>query len=201
MSAVPELAGQPRVLFGLAEAGLAEAVAQSDRLFFHAALYSNFARDPAMAAALDTALSRPGFRGLDVVSLDPDAALPWREEFYDVLRQGLFPGDLHKECAVSDAFLAELSARYPGTVHYYRTTSLPLCPLVLLDAMIYAGHYAHGPIPAPDGLWLALPARVESLLRRAEAGIPPGPEDRPARAAYRFVRECVIARATASPVA
>ena len=201
MSAVPELAGEPRVLFRLAEAGLAEAVAQSDRLFFHAAFYSNFARDPAMAAALDTALSRPSFRGLDVVSLDPDAALPWREEFYDVLRQGLFPGDLHKEYAVSDAFLAALFARHPGTVHCYRTTSLPLCPLVLLDAMIYAGHYAHGPIPAPDGLWLALPARVESLLRRAEAAIPPAFEDRSARAAYRFVRECVIARATARPVA
>ncbi len=201
MRAVSALIGEPQVLFGLAEAGLAEAVAQSDRLFFHAALYSNFARDPAMAAALETALARPSFRGLDVVSLDPDAVLPWREEFYDVLRQGLFPGDLHKEYAVSDAFLAALSARHPGTVHCYRTTSLPLCPLVLLDAMIYAGHYAHGPIPAPDGVWLALPARVESLLRRAEADIPPAFEDRSARAAYRFVRECVIARATARPVA
>lgn len=201
MRAVSALVGEPQVLFGLAEAGLAEAVAQSDRLFFHAALYSNFARDPAMAAALETALARPSFRGLDVVSLDPDAVLPWREEFYDVLRQGLFPGDLHKEYAVSDAFLAALSARHPGTVHCYRTTSLPLCPLVLLDAMIYAGHYAHGPIPAPDGVWLALPARVESLLRRAEADIPPAFEDRSARAAYRFVRECVIARATARPVA
>lgn len=201
MRAVSALVGEPQVLFGLAEAGLAEAVAQSDRLFFHAALYSNFARDPAMAAALETALARPSFRGLDVVSLDPDAVLPWREEFYDVLRQGLFPGDLHKEYAVSDAFLAALFARHPGTVHCYRTTSLPLCPLVLLDAMIYAGHYAHGPIPAPDGVWLALPARVESLLRRAEADIPPAFEDRSARAAYRFVRECVIARATARPVA
>jgi len=195
------LAGEPQMLFGLAEAGLATAVARSDRLFFHAALYSNFARDPAMADALETALSRPSFRGLDVVSLDPDAALPWREEFYDVLRQGMFPGDLHKEFAISDAFLAELDARHPGAVHRYRTTLLPLCPLVLLDAMIYAGHYAHGPIPAPDGLWLALPARVESLLRRAEADIPPAFANRSARAAYRFARECVIARNTARPVA
>lgn len=201
MSTVSERMRKPQVLYGLAGAGLPEAVARSDRLFFHAALYSNFARDPAMAAALETALSRPGFRGLDVVSLDAAAALPWRDEFYGVLRQGRFPGDLQKDFAISEAFLAALAARHRGAVRRYVTTSLPLAPIVLLDAMIYAGHYVHGPIPAPDGLWLALPARVESLLRRAEADIPPGPGDRPAQAAYRFVRECVIARNTASPVA
>jgi hypothetical protein len=193
--------GEPQVLFGLAEAALPEAVARSDRLFFHAALYSNFARDPAMAAALDTALSRPTFRGCDVVSLDTTVALPWRHEFYAVLRQTLFPGDLHQEFAVSDAFLADLAARHPGRVRRYATTCLPLAPIVLLDGTIYAGHYAHGPIPAPAGLWLALPAPVESLLRRAEADLPPGPGDRPGQAAYRFVHECVIARNTARPVA
>jgi hypothetical protein len=152
-----------------------------------------------MAAALATALARPSFRGLDVVSLDPDAVLPWREEFYDVLRQGLFPGDLHKEYAVSDAIQAALFARHPGTEHSYRTTSLPLCPLVLLDAMIYAGHYAHGPIPGP-GRGMAGPAGpggkpaapaeadIRPLSRTARPGPPtgscanassPGPRPRP----------------------
>jgi len=192
--------GGARVLAGLAQADLPGAVARAGRLFFHAAIYGNFARDPAMLAALDTALTRPEGIGLDVVSLNPDATVPWRDEFFDVLREGRFPGDMVAACRESEAFLAALAARYPGRVRRYVGTSLPLAPLILTDDMIFAGQYAHGPISAPDGLWLAVPAAVKSLLRRAEARIPPGACDRTALAAYRLVRECVAAREAARPI-
>lgn len=189
----------PRVWAGLAHVDPPGAVARSDRLFFHAALYSNFARNPSMAAALETALARPAFTFLDVVSLDVTANLPWRDEFFDVLRQGRFPGDLLADFAVSQAFLDDLAARHPGKVRLYRTRLLPLAPILLLSDRVFAGHYLHGPIPAPDGFWLEIPADVPRLLRLAEAGLPPAPGDGQASAAYRFVHECVMARDAALP--
>lgn len=193
--------GAVRVLTGLAQVDLPQAVARADRLFFHAAVYGNFADSPAMVAALDAALSRSTFAGLDVVSLDTAAPVAWRQEFFDVLREGLSPVDMLAAAAASEAFLAELSGRHPGKVRRYAARSLPLAPILLVGSAIFAGHYAHGPIPAPNGLWLVVPADVPSLLRRAEARIPPGPDDRYALAAYRFVRECVHARDTARRVA
>lgn len=184
----------PRVWAGLAHIDLPGAVARSDRLFFHAALYSNFARNPAMAEALETALTRPTFTVLEVVSLDVTAVGPWRDEFFDVLRQDRFPGDMLADFAVSCAFLEALATRYPGKVHLFSTTVLPLAPILLLSDRVFVGHYLHGPIPAPDGFWLEIPADVPGLLRRAEAGIPPGPADSQASAVYRFVHECVMAR-------
>jgi len=189
-----------RVLTGLAEADLPGAVARAGGLFFHAAIYGNFARNPAMLAALDTALTRPGFRGLDVVTLDAAPDVPWRDEFFAVLRADRFPGDMLAACRESDAFLAALAARYPGRVRRFVGRTLPLVPLILTDDMIFAGQYLHGPVPAPDGLWLAVPAAVPPLVRRAEARIPPGPADRSALAAYRLVRECVAAREAARPL-
>lgn len=189
-----------RVVTGLPEAELENAVARSGRLFFHAAIYGNFAHNPGILQALGTALSRPDCVGLEVVSLDADAPVPWRDEFYGILREGRFPGDMAALCRESDAFVADLAARYPGRVRRYGCRSLPLAPLILTDDRIFAGQYGHGPIPAPDGLWLAVPANVRSLLRLAEARIPPGPGDRPALAAYRLVRECVAAREAARPI-
>jgi len=183
-----------RILAGLRQAEVPGAVARSDRLFFHAALYANFARDQTMGAALETALARPGFTLLEVVSLDVTARCSWRDEFFDVLRQGRFPGDLLAEFAVSRTFLDDLAARHPGKVRLYDSPALPLAPILLLRDRLLVGHYLHGPIPAPDGFWLAIEADVPRLLHRAEAGVPPGPDDGPARAAYRFVHECVMAR-------
>jgi hypothetical protein len=190
----------PRLMAGLAGAGLPEAVAKADRLFFHAALYANFAANPAMVAALEAALSRPAFAGLEVVSLDVAAATTWRSEFFAVLRQGRFPGDLLADFAASRAFLDDLAGRHPGRVRLYAGQTLPLAPILLLSDTIFVGHYLHGPVPAPLGLWLAIPADVPRLARLAEAGLPPRPGDGLALAAFRYVHECMAARDAARRV-
>jgi hypothetical protein len=185
---------KPQVLSGLGESGLSEAVARADRLFFHAALYSSFARDKAMAAALETALSRPGFARLDMVSLDPVAGAAYWDEFRGVLRQDMPASTMQREFSVSAAFCDELATRHPLKVRLFVTSALPLAPILLVDDMIYAGHYLHSPVPAPLGLWLVVPADVTVLLDMAESGARPdalAPED---RGAYRLVCECVAAR-------
>jgi hypothetical protein len=191
----------PRILAGLAEARLPEAVAGADRLFFHAALYSNFARDRALADALDVALSRPGFEGLDVVSLDPVARPPYWDEFRGVLRHGLPESSLQREFSVSAAFLDALASRHPRRVRLYLTTALPVAPILLIGDTVYAGHYAHGPVPAPLGLWLAVPADVAGLLEMAETGQTPDGLDPTTLGAYRLVRECLAARNAARRLA
>lgn len=183
-----------RVWAGLAGAGLPGLVAGADRLFFHAALYSNFARDRAMLDALDVAMARPEFERCDVVSLDPGTTADWWEEFRGVLRQDMPAATLQREFSASAAFLDALAARHPRKVRLYRTAALPLAPILLVGDTILAGHYLHGPVPAPLGLWLALTADVADLLERAEDGTGPDGLDPVATGAYRLVCECVAAR-------
>ena len=190
-----------RVLAGLGEAGLPEAVARADRLFFHAALYSNFARDPAMAGALETALARPTFEMLEAVSLDPVARPPYWDEFRMVLRRDMPASTMQREFSVSAAFLDGLASRHPRVVRLFSTTALPVAPILLVGNMIYAGHYAHGPVPAPLGLWLAVPADVSRLFEMAETGESPDALDPVARGAYRLVAECAAAKNAARRLA
>lgn len=183
-----------RVYAGLAEAGLPEAVSEADRLFFHAGMYSNFARDPAMVAALEQALSRPSFERLDIVSCGPSGGGAWWEEFRRVLRRDMPDVTLHRELAASASFCDALAGRHPTRVRLYLTHALPLAPILLVGNTIYAGHYLHGPLPAPFGLWLAIPADVEDLLSRAEDDASPEILDPFEKGAYRLVCECVAAR-------
>lgn len=182
------------VLAGLAEAGLPERVARADRLFFHAGMYSNFARDPDMVEALETALDRPEFTRLDIVSFDPAAGAEYWDEFRLILRRDMPEVTLRREFAASSNFCDALARRHPTTVRLFRTRALPLAPILLVGDMIYAGHYLHGPLPAPMGLWLAIPADVGDLLERAEDDASPEVLDPVAKGAYRLVCECVAAR-------
>jgi len=191
---LPYGAGIPRLLAGLDEAGLPEAVAQADRLFFHAALYSNFARDKDMVQALDIALERPDFEHLDVVSLDPLARAPYWDEFRSVLRQDMPAATLQREFSISAAFLDALASRHPLKVRLFVTGALPLAPILLIGDTVYAGHYAHCPVPAPHGLWMAVPADVAALIELAEVGASPDTLDSTVLGAYRLVHECVAAR-------
>jgi hypothetical protein len=191
----------PRVLTGLAEAGLPEAVARADRLFFHAALYSNFARDTVMVNALETALARPGFDRLDVVSLDPVARPPYWDEFRGVLRRNMPEATIHREFSVSTAFLDALASRHPMKVRLFLTMAMPLAPILLVGDTIFAGHYAHSPIPAPLGLWLSVPAAVSDLLELAETDANPNTLDPATLGAYRLVYECVAAKNAARRLA
>jgi hypothetical protein len=191
----------PNVLSGLAAAGLSEAVARADRLFFHAALYSNFARDKAMTAALDTALSRSSFVRLDVVSLDPVARAPYWDEFRGILRRGMPEATMHREFSVSTGFLDNLASRHPTKVRLFLTTAMPLAPILLVGDTIFAGHYAHSPIPAPLGLWLTVPADVAALIELAETDANPDTLDPAILGAYRLVYECVAARTAARRLA
>ncbi|WP_300161736.1 hypothetical protein [Solidesulfovibrio sp.] len=193
--------GEIRVHAGLGEARLPELVAGADRLFFHAAVYSNFARDRAMADALEAALSRPRFTRLDVVSFDPAAGAAYWDEFRQVLRRGLPEVTLRREFGVSTAFCDDLAARHPGHVRLFRTPCLPLAPILLVGDTILAGHYLHGPVPAPLGLWLAVTADVEDLLSRAEDDVSPDVLDPATKGAYRLVCECVAARSAARRLA
>lgn len=194
MSETQAKEGGARVLSSLAEGGLPEAVARADRLFFHAALYSNFARDKAMTDALEMALSRPGFDRLDVVSLDPLAREPYWDEFREVLRRGMPASTMHREFAVSTGFLDALASRHPTKIRRYATSTLPLAPILLVGDRIYAGHYLHSPVPAPLGLWLCLPADVPDLLELAETGANPDTLAPETLGAYRLVCECVAAK-------
>ncbi|EFL52773.1 conserved hypothetical protein [Solidesulfovibrio fructosivorans JJ]] len=183
-----------RVYAGLGETGLPQAVAGADRLFFHAGMYSNFGRDPEMAAALETALTRPGFERLDIVSFDPVAGAAYWEEFRAILRRDVPEVTLRREFAASAAFCDALATRHPTKVRLFRTKAMPLAPILLVGDTIFAGHYLHGSVPAPQGLWLAIPADVADLLSRAEDDASPEVLDPVAKGAYRLVCECVAAR-------
>ena len=191
----------PWVAAGLDEVGLPERVARSDRLFFHAALYSNFARDRAMADALDAALSRPEFERLDVVSLDPVARPPYWDEFRQVLRPDMTASAMQREFSVSASFLDALASRHPHKVRLYVTVALPLAPVLLTGDAVLAGHYAHSPVAAPLGLWLVIPADVAGLLDLAEEGGRPDALDAVALGAYRYVSDCLAARSVARRLA
>jgi hypothetical protein len=192
---------KPWVAAGLEEVGLPGRVARSDRLFFHAALYSNFARDRAMADALDVALARPEFTRLDVVSLDPVARPPYWDEFRQVLRQDMTAATMQREFSVSAAFLDALASRHPHKVRLYLTTAMPLAPILLLGDAVLAGHYLHAPASAPQGLWLVVPADVPALVELAEEGGRADALDATAAGAYRFVCECLAARAASRRLA
>jgi hypothetical protein len=183
-----------RVYAGLEEAGLPDVVAGADRLFFHAGMYANFGRDPQMVAALEEALSRPTFERLDIVSFDPAAGAAYWEEFRGILRRDVPEVTLRREFAASSNFCDALAGRHPTTVRLFRSHAMPLAPILLVGDTIYAGHYLHGPVPAPQGLWLAIPADVADLLSRAEDDASPRTLDPVARGAYRLVCECVAAR-------
>lgn len=191
---MPEMAQEIKVYAGLEEAGLPDVVAGADRLFFHAGMYANFGRDPQMVAALEKALSRPTFERLDIVSFDPAAGAAYWEEFRGILRRDVPEVTLRREFAASSNFCDALAGRHPTKVRLFRSHSMPLAPILLVGDTIYAGHYLHGPVPAPQGLWLAIPADVADLLSRAEDDASPRALDPMARGAYRLVCECVAAR-------
>lgn len=193
MAAVETMAGV-RVLAGIAGADLPGVVAKARRLCFHAAFYSNFARNQAMTDALDTALARPDFRGLDVISLDPGACAPFWDEFSRVLRHDMPEAAMRQEFLVSATFLDGLASRHPGKVRLYLTPSLPLAPILHTHDTVYAGHYLHGPLAAPDGLWLAIAADVEHLLALAAQNAVPADLEPFHRGAYRLILECLAAR-------
>ncbi|WP_428563074.1 MAG: hypothetical protein ACP59X_23065 [Solidesulfovibrio sp. DCME] len=198
---MPEDKGNIAVYAGLGEARLPEWIARADRLFFHAGMYSNFARDRAMADALEMALCRPQFTRLDIVSFDPAAGAAYWEAFRRVLRRDMPEVTLRREFAASASFCDALARRHPTRVRLYLTPSLPLAPILLVGDTIFAGHYLHGPLPAPSGLWLAIPADVEDLLSRAEDDASPDRLDPLTQGAYRLVCECVAARAAARRLA
>ncbi len=193
--------GDIQVFAGLDEAGLPQLVAGADRLFFHAGMYANFARDRAMADALEMALSRPEFSRLDIVSFDPAAGAAYWGEFSGILRRDMPEVTLRREFAASAAFCDALAARHPSRVRLFRTPSLPLAPILLVGDTILAGHYLHGSVPAPQGLWLCIEADVEDLLSRAEDDASPDVLDPVAKGAYRLVCECVAARNAARRLA
>lgn len=190
-----------QVFAGLDAADLPHRIARADRLFFHAGMYANFARDRAMVAALETALSRPTFTRLDIVSFDPAAGAAYWQEFRSVLRRGMPEVTLHREFAASATFCDAVSRRHPTRVRLFLTPALPLAPILLVGDTIFAGHYLHGPLAAPFGLWLAIPADVEDLLSRAEDDTAPDILSPQAKGAYRLVCECVAARKAARRLA
>ena len=189
-----EQQGDIRVFAGLGEAGLPQLVAGADRLFFHAGMYSNFARDRAMADALETALCRPRFERLEVVSLDPVARPPYWDEFRQILRQDMPAAAMQREFSVSAAFLDALASRLPHKVRLYVTAAMPLAPILLLDDVVIVGHYAHSPAAAPLGHWLVIPADVAALTELAEEGARPESLDPADVGAYRLICDCLAAR-------
>lgn len=189
------------VYAGLGEARLPERIAQADRLFFHAGMYSNFAKDRAMADALEMALCRPEFSRLDIVSFDPAVGAAYWGEFSRVLRRDMPEVTLRREFAASASFCDALARRHPTRVRLFLTQAMPLAPILLVGDTVFAGHYLHGPLPAPFGLWLAIPADVEDLLSRAEDDASPDRLDPFSKGAYRLVCECVAARNAARRLA
>ncbi|ABB40346.1 hypothetical protein Dde_3553 [Oleidesulfovibrio alaskensis G20] len=160
------------------------------RIIMHAALYSNFARSPRHIEALSTALTKPGFRKLHAITLPFDPKRGWMEEFMHVLRPDYSLAQMEHEFNSSRDFLVRLAARHDGLVELYETRAMPCMPVIIVDDKILFGHYAHSPVPAPQGYWFSVTAPVEDMLDWLRHGRIPEDATPTQKASLRFVADC-----------
>lgn len=174
--------------------------AATRRITLHAAVYGNFANSQDHADALETALARPDFERLDVISVRPETDSPAMQDFMSVLRDGWDNASMREHFAASRAFLARLAAKYKGRVHLYESDQPGLFPALIMDDTLIFGQYAHAPAPAPQGFWFSASADVQKLEDWLQSGSIPQSASPHDLAALRIVSECRRAMDAATDV-
>lgn len=163
------------------------------RIILHAAVYGAFARSRPHWEGLETALSKPEVKRLDIIVLEPDNDQSWVRPFLDALRFGISTQAVDDEVVLSYRFMTELADRFPNKVHLHPARRLPCLPIIIADDTILFGQYAHANMHAPQGFWGMLQADVHTLLQWTGAGKPPPHADDDEIAAFRLVNECARA--------
>ena len=176
---------------GLHTASLPQTLAEAQhRIIMHTAVYADFARAPDILDALNTALSRPGFKRLTIVTIPFMSRKGWIDDFLQMLRPELTIAQVEHEIAASHDFIVRLAVRHDGMVEVYETRALPTSPYIFVDDKILFGHYAHAAVHPEQGFWFGTTAPVETLLQWAQKGEIPRDATPRHRAAYRFVADC-----------
>lgn len=171
-----------------------------NRIVLHAAFYPTYASTADYSSALRAALAKPSFGKLEVFLLSLNPIATWIPEFVRILRWNYSVDDFRSELTASRIFFQRLRDDYPDKVVLYETQLLPCFPLVIIDNIIYVGHYAHSKEPAPNGYWLKIKADVDKLVQWVDyPSLPIKPTNRSV-AAYRFVAEYVNAKGNSSKI-
>ncbi|WP_027722053.1 hypothetical protein [Maridesulfovibrio zosterae] len=165
----------------------------SRRIILNAAVYGPFSNSDQHRTGLDAALNNPGFRQLDIIAVEPELDLSWKESFLGALRFGISRQAVEDELEFSYSFLTELTEKYPAKVRLHAACKLPCLPVVIVDDVICFGQYAHAESHAPEGFWGRVEADVEKLIQWTESGRPPSSASRKEIAAFRLINECVRA--------
>lgn len=166
------------------------------RILLHAAFYPTYSNTADYDAAFRGALRKESFGRLEVLLVDEDAV--WLPEFVKVLRPQYTVDQFRRELESSRDFFLSLKRDYPNKVVVYKTKTLPLVPMVVIDNLICVGHYAHSSVLTPDGYWLRLKSDVRDLLDWEEHGTAPIGSKTRKLACYRFIAEFVQARKEAT---
>jgi hypothetical protein len=208
---------------GIAALGVPDALAAARRrIILHAAVYGNFASSPRHAAAFDAVLAAPEFQGLDIIHIAPEAfgkaadacgavggegstrALSGSAPTNDapdaarILRHDWSAQAMRGHADASLDFVRTLAARHPGRVRIHMTPHLGLFPALVIDDSLFFGHYAHAPVPAPDGYWFHVTTDTALLDAWLDADHIPDDATADQRAALRILAECRHAMASAT---
>ncbi|WP_157509159.1 hypothetical protein [Ferrimonas futtsuensis] len=180
---------------GLDRGALLAALEEASEVVLHAAIYDNFAGSP-VEAMLRRRLADGSLKRLTILSVLPPKC--WRQEFSQVLRQGMTPGQISRVYAASRQWCNDLAEAFPEQVKLVLTSALPLQPQLLVGDTLFVGHYAHSSQPSALGLWLQLDACAlglapGSLIQWFNLGQVPAQSEPWAIALGRYVQECIAA--------
>ncbi len=140
------------------------------RIFLHAAIYNRFAENAAVNNALESALASSDVT-LQAILLPVWRDIVWMDAACQLVRPEGSREEMLKKAEVSREFFLRLAKRYPQQVTIYEGKTFPAFPLVIVDEVIFCGHYAHSQVLAPEGLWMQLSVPKELLRYLAELSV------------------------------
>lgn len=115
-----------------------------------------------------------------------------------ILRHDWSAQAMREHADASLDYVRGLAARHPERVRIHMTPRLGLFPALVIDDSLFFGHYAHAPVPAPEGYWLRVDTDTALLDAWLDAGRIPGDATPDQRAALRILAECRHAMASAT---
>ncbi|BDQ38723.1 hypothetical protein SYK_30830 [Pseudodesulfovibrio nedwellii] len=166
------------------------------RIILHAAVYGAFAKSKAHRNGLKTAIRKPEFKRLDIITIDPEHGSKWTFSFLKALRFGISIQGITDEIASSHQFLTKLAAQHPDKIHLHPARRLPCLPIIVADNTIVFGQYAHAGEHAPHGFWGKINTDVEKLMEWTQTGKAPTNATNKEIASFRLINECVRAMNT-----
>lgn len=164
--------------------------AASRRIILNGAVYGPFAKSERHMAGLATALSKPDFKKLDIIAIDPALNLSWRKSFLEALRFGISRQSSEDEVRISYSFMTGIAEKYPSKVELHPVRKWPNLPIVIVDDTICFGQYAYAEQHAPQGFWGMVEADVEKLFEWTKSGQTPSASTKEEIAAFRLINEC-----------